>query len=98
MTHRSLSDRCFCAVIAYGRCPPGDRPVNAIVPLRLRFSRADRITLNGTSYRLVEASNSGHVLVHVDDPDVVEEFSHEQIHKLNAQGEDRKSTRLNSSH
>src|SRR3546814_3553291 len=52
-----------------------------------RSTRTDTLFPYTTLFR--STSNSGHLLVHEDDPYVVEAFSHEQIQKLNARGDFR---------
>ncbi|WP_419951622.1 hypothetical protein [Methylobacterium sp.] len=49
---------------------------------RLRFGDADRITLGGVHYFRPESDEKGHILRRLDNPDLVESFTHEQVWEL----------------
>ncbi|ODT67018.1 MAG: hypothetical protein ABS75_25915 [Pelagibacterium sp. SCN 63-23] len=52
----------------------------------IRLGDADRILIDEVDYKLLSSTNIGHVLHRVDNPGVVEEFTHEQLDDLMNEG------------
>lgn len=52
----------------------------------IRLAEADRILIDEVDYKLLSTSTIGHVLHRVDNPGVVEEFTHEQLDDLLHEG------------
>jgi putative transposase len=56
--------------------------MNMHVPPVFRIEPQDRITLEGIAYRVRKRLAQGYVLSRVDDPGVIAEFTHQQLHEL----------------
>lgn len=55
--------------------------MNSHVPI-FRIGPQDRISLEGISYRMLKRLSHGYVFARIDDPVVIAEFTHQQLHDL----------------